>query len=88
MERRFSYKLAERFDDLAETGATSILWSEIYRWWDRQRVTQAFWEDFIARLEERFPDSEFLIGTDESRVTIIRHDMEWLRPATERLRSV
>ena len=52
MDRRHDDILTTRLEAILNTGITFIAWSEIYRWYDVQKIAAGTWRDIRSRWQE------------------------------------
>lgn len=71
MQKRFEHELEFRFDEVADKGATTITNQELYRWFERERITRGVWEDIEARWEKRDEEAELFVGNNDVSYTLI-----------------
>jgi hypothetical protein len=71
MQKRFEYELESRLDEVADKGATTITYQELYRWFERERITRSVWEDIEARWEKREEDAPLFVGNNDNSHTLI-----------------
>jgi hypothetical protein len=45
-------RLTARLEKVVDRGMTHILWSELYRWYEAQRITVNVWRDIAERWED------------------------------------
>lgn len=70
MRKRFENELEFRLDQVTDRGATYISTPELYRWFERTRITRSVWEDIEARWQEREQPPLF-VGNNEHGYTFI-----------------
>jgi hypothetical protein len=71
MQKRFEHELEFRLDEIKDKGASTVTYQELYRWFDRERITRSVWEDIEARWEKRDEDAPLFVGNNDSSYTLI-----------------
>lgn len=52
MEKRHDDQLTSRLEQVLTTGVAHILWAELYRWYDVQKLAARSYRDVVDRWEE------------------------------------
>lgn len=71
MKKRFDAELDFRLDRVADDGCAIITAQELYRWFDRERLTKAVWEEIATRWEDREEGEPLFVGSNEHSFTFI-----------------
>jgi len=71
MQKRFEHELEFRLDEVADKGAVTVTNQELYRWFERERITRGVWEDIEGRWEKRDEDAPLFVGNNEHSFTFI-----------------
>ena len=89
MKKRFDAELDFRLDRVADEGAAIITLAELYRWFGRERLTKAVWEEIAARWDDREEGSSLFVGSNDHSFTFIwgagltAGEDAYFRPITE-----
>jgi hypothetical protein len=85
MEKRFADALEFRLDEVEDRRFAEVTWDELLRWYDRQRVTKAVWQDIMERWEERTEDPLLVYERRDSYILVSGEGITvsgdaWLKP--------
>jgi hypothetical protein len=71
MKKRFDAELEFRLDRVADEGAATITLAEMYRWFERERITKAVWEEVETRWADRDEGVPLFVGTNDHSFCLI-----------------